>query len=81
MNWTESEKKKPNKARCLDASCKFENEKFSLYDPKNEGKKYVCKNCFKIMSKQKKMPPLSIKNNLDVEALPPHLTGVTNMEN
>ena len=54
----------------LKNSCDPENEDFPFYDPRDEGKQFVCKNCFTTMSKKKKMPAISVKNGLTVEKLP-----------
>ena len=62
-------------------SCDFEDKSYPFFDPEDKGRHFICKKCFTIMDKQKKMPPSSIKNELTVEKLPPDIEDLTNTEN
>ena len=47
------------------------------YDPRNKGRFFLCKSCYRDLIKKKQMPKRSIKNDLTVEAL----EGYTSLEN
>ena len=73
-----TEKLKKNiKPEVLEDSCDFNEERM---DPLRQNNDYVCHNCYQVMSKNKKVPKLSVKNGLFVEKIPPQLQ-LTNLEN
>ena len=47
------------------------------YDPRNKGRFFLCKSCYRDLIKKRDMPKRSIKNHLTVEAL----QGYTSLEN
>ena len=63
--------------RVLEDSCIFDD---TFKDPLGEDNHYVCYTCFNTMKTKKTMPPLSVKNGLYVEEIPPELQ-LTPLEN
>ena len=61
----------------LGESCDFEEIEKNCYDPRNKGRFFICKSCFRDLTKKKQIPKKSIKNGLTVEAL----EGYTSLEN
>ena len=52
-----------------------------FYDPREKGRYFICKYCFKHMSKKRTMPNRCFKNGLIVEDIPEDLADFTGLEN
>ena len=65
---TDKRKKKiGNELICLSFEIKEIRE--NCYDPRNKGRYFLCKSCYRDLIKKKQMPKRSIKNDLTVETL------------
>ena len=58
-------------------SCTVEEIEQNWYDPRDMGRLFICKSCYRDLTKKKIIPKRSIKNGLLVEAL----EGYTSLEN
>ena len=61
----------------MDRSFEIKEIREDWYDPRNEGRYFLCKSCYRDLIKKRDMPKRSIKNHLTVEAL----EGYTALEN
>ena len=77
LELTDERKRRIGKALLKDC-CEIRND---FYDPRGNGRFFICKYCYEKMAKEKKMPNRSIKNGLTVEELPPDLADITGLEN